>query len=538
MKMKKYIYISLFALTSAFTACSSLEESGVAEAVPFDGQNIRLHTTIGGGTRIDVPSDNKTDWVKGDAIFFLVDGGSGDKGFKATYDGAKWSFAEWFKNGGTQDFNPAGGTVSFAMNGDNLDLATLKPSTLDVSKTALQTLTSYAGGKIGDLLFTNTGSYTVDENGVVDIFLNFTRPMAKIHIKGAYLAATQIRNHIEGTMPGGVDNAGGTNVNYEKSKSMTLRQIIRYQPSADNPELRFRDANSGNGLNGTANMVYETRPEDAQVIDAVYYGNMDSDENGDLTIVMCVNARTYPGIEDNAALGSGGQVAYWRKFPGKSIQPGDNIYIYGPMSDEEATLWTSQAITGEMNFTQKEITLAENQQIALKPYCKWKAPAPSNRTLTYTIGTPGVITVSDDGTTLTTIGLGSTTLTATTADGYSSTMTVSVKEVQELIDVTLSTWGSSITTTYTVGWKFVNNTVVDLTITRAAMLALNSDTGDYEEVVYTDGLDLLARSNSGSASGTLKLREENVKQLPTSKLRISYVYNGKTYTVDIPFTDL
>ena len=70
------------------------------------------------------------------------------------------------------------------------------------------------------------------------------------------------------------------------------------------------------------------------------------------------------------------------------------------------------------------------------------------------------------------------------------------------------------------------------------MLALNPDTGDYEEVVYTDGLDLLARSNSGSASGTLKLREENVKQLPTSKLRISYVYNGKTYTVDIPFTDL
>ena len=70
MKMKKYIYISLFALTSAFTACSSLEESGVAETVPFDGQNIRLHTTIGGGTRIDVPSDNKTDWVKGDAIFF------------------------------------------------------------------------------------------------------------------------------------------------------------------------------------------------------------------------------------------------------------------------------------------------------------------------------------------------------------------------------------------------------------------------------------------------------------------------------------
>ena len=209
--MKKYIYISLFALTSAFTACSSLEESGVAEAVPFDGENIRLHTTIGGGTRIDVPSDNKTDWVKGDAIFFLVDGGSGDKGFKATYDGAKWSFAEWYKNGGTQDFNPAGGTVSFAMNGDNLNLATMKPSNLDVSKTALQTLTTYSGGKVGDLLFTSTGSYTVDENGVVDIFLNFTRPMAKIHVKGVYLAATQIRNHIEGTMPGGVDNAGGTN---------------------------------------------------------------------------------------------------------------------------------------------------------------------------------------------------------------------------------------------------------------------------------------------------------------------------------------
>jgi hypothetical protein len=208
------------------------------------------------------------------------------------------------------------------------------------------------------------------------------------------------------------------------------------------------------------------------------------------------------------------------------------------MSDEEAHLWTSQAITGEMNFTTSQLTLAENQQIALKPYCKWKAPAPSNRTLTYSIGTPGVITLSEDGTTLTTVGLGSTTLTATTADGYASTMTVSVKEVQELIDVSLSTWGTSITTTYTVGWTFKNNTVVDLTVTRAAMMALNPETGAYEEVVYTDGLELLARSNMGTASGTLKLREEIVKQLPTSKLRISYVYNGKTYTVDIPFTKL
>ena len=425
--MKKYIYISLFALTSAFTACSSLEESGVAEAVPFDGQNIRLHTTIGGGTRIDVPSDNKTDWKTGDAIFFLVDGGSGDKGFKATYDGAKWSFAEWFKNGGTQDFNPAGGTVSFAMNGDNLDLATLKPSTLDVSKTALQTLTSYAGGKIGDLLFTNSGSYTVDENGVVDIFLTFTRPMAKIHIKGAYLAATQIRNHKEGTMPGGVDNAGGTNANYNDSKSKTLRQIIRYQPSADNPELRFRDANSGNGLNGTANMVYETRPEDAQIIDAVYYGNMDPDENGDLTIVMCVNARTYPGVEQNAALGKSGQMAYWRKFPGKSIRPGDNIYIYGPMSDEEAHLWTSQAITAEMNFTTTQLDLTLNREVELKEYCKWKTPAPTNRELTFESGTPSIISISKDGKTLKATGLGSTILKAKTIDGIESTMTVIVK---------------------------------------------------------------------------------------------------------------
>ena len=209
------------------------------------------------------------------------------------------------------------------------------------------------------------------------------------------------------------------------------------------------------------------------------------------------------------------------------------------MSDEEATLWTSQAITGEMNFTSAQLTLAENQQIALKPYCKWKAPAPSNRDLTFTVGTPGVISVSDDGTTLTTIGLGSTTLTATTADGYSSTMIVSVKEVQELVDVTQSTWGSSITTTYSVGWIFKNNTVVDLTVTRAAMLVLNTETGNYEENgIYADGLNLLARSNNGTATGTLKLREENVKQLPSSMLRISYVYNGKTYTVDIPFTNL
>lgn len=88
-------------------------------------------------------------------------------------------------------------------------------------------------------------------------------------------------------------------------------------------------------------------------------------QNG-TTIVMCVNARTYPGIGANADMGKSGQVAYWRKFPGKSIRPGDNIYIYGPMSDEEYMLWTSQAVTAEMNFTTPELNLTKNQEIALK----------------------------------------------------------------------------------------------------------------------------------------------------------------------------
>ena len=171
----------------------------------------------------------------------MLDGDKSDKGIKATYDGTAWTFTEWYHNAGMQDFNAAGGTVTFAMSGDNLDLSTLKPSNLDKSNTASTTLTSYTAGKVGDLLFTNQGTYTVDKNGVIDIFLHFERPMAKIHIQGAYVGAVQIRNHVDGTMPGGVDNAGGTNANYNKSKSMTLGQIVRYQPNTQT----FRDANSG-----------------------------------------------------------------------------------------------------------------------------------------------------------------------------------------------------------------------------------------------------------------------------------------------------
>lgn len=421
--MKKYIYILIFALTSAFTACSSLEETGATEFVSADGQKIRLHAIINGGTRIDVPSDNKTDWAKDDEIFFLLDGGNGNKGIKATYDGSAWKFEEWYKNAGMQDFNATGGTVSFAIYGDRLDLTTLKPSTLDPSNTTSTTLTSYAGGKVGDLLFTNNGTYSVDKNGVIDIFLNFARPMAKIHIIGAYIEAVQIRNHIEGTIPGGVDNAGGTNANYNTSKSMTLAEIVRYQPNTQT----FRNGNSGNGLNGTTNMVYQRWADDPQIIDAVYYGNMEPDDNGDITIVMCVKARTYPGVEQNAALGKSGQIAYWRKFPGKSIRPGDNIYIYGPMSDEEAHLWTSQAITAEMNFTTTQLDLTLNQEVELKEYCKWKTPAPTNRELTFESGTPGIISISKDGKTLKATGLGSTILKAKTIDGIESTMTVIVK---------------------------------------------------------------------------------------------------------------
>lgn len=535
MKMKKYIYISLFTFTMALTACSSLDESGVADAIAVDGQNIRMHATIKSGTRIDVPSDNKTDWVNGDMIFMILDGGDADKGFKATYDGSTWSFAEWYKNGKTPDFKPEGGTVTFAMIGDNLDLSTDKPSNYSPAKTTARTLTGYITGtskKVGDIMSTYNGTYTVDKNGVVDIFLTFERPVAKIHITGAYIGATQIRNHIEGTMPGGVDNAAGTNANYNKSKSMTLNEVNRFFPDTQT----FRDKLSGSNLNGAGNMVYSARPEDAQIIDAVYYGTMQPDENGDITIVMCTTASSYKGIEGNAALGSNAMVAYWRKFPGKSINPGDNIYIYGPMSEEEATLWTSQGINGEMNFTQASLTLAENQQVNFKPFCKWKAPAPSDRSLTFEISDPSVITLSEDGNTLYTSGPGTSTITATTISGYQSTMTVSVKEVQELVDVTKSKWGASFSSTYNVGWRFLNNTVVDLVVTRVAMMVPDGS-GGYQEVVSQDDLNLLARASNGSASGELRVKEENVTKLPTSILRITYTYNGNPYTIDVPFSN-
>ena len=393
-------------------------------------QTIRLHANYpeynkrqgNGSAGITVPSDNKTDWAEGDMIFFTIDGGDGNKACKAIYNGYIWDVIEWYKNGGMPDFRAEGGMVTFAMSGENLNLSADQPSNYAESKTTLRTLTNYAGGKVSDIIFDNAGTYTLDENGEVDIYLNFTRPLAKIHIRGAYLAAMQIRNQIEGTMPGGVDNAGGTNANYNKSKKMTLGQIVRYQPSTQT----FRDAMNGNGLNGTANMVYETRPEDPQVIDAVYYGNMEPDENGDITIVMCQNARTYPGIEANAALGDNGQVAYWRKFHDMAINPNDDIYIYGPLSEEEGHLWTSQAITSEMDFTKSETTLIKNQHIDIADFCKWKSPTPTDRFLTFSFSDPSIATVSDDGLTLTALDYGTTTITATTKDGYSSTMTINV----------------------------------------------------------------------------------------------------------------
>ena len=529
LKMKKYIYISLFTFTMAFTACSSLDESGVAESVPVDGQNIRLHATIKSGTRMEVPSDIKTDWENGDMIFMILDGGDGNKAIKATYDGSKWSFAEWYNKAGMPDFKSEGGSVTFAMSGENLNLSSDAPSNYAPSKTTARQLTNYtgAGKKVGDIMSTYSGTYTVSDKGIVDIYLNFERPMAKIHIKGVYASARQIRNHIEGKIPSGIDNAAGTNANYNKAVSMTLKEISRYMPASK----EFRDVNMGNNLKGGFNnMVFETRKEDAQIIDAVYYGTMEPDENGDLTIVLCTSATTYTGIQANEELGSGGMKAYWRKFPGKSINPGDNIYIYGPMSEEEATLWHSQAITGEVEFNRTSLDWAENDKFELKAYYKWKTPAPSNRTLTYEVDNPNVITVSDDGKTLYTHNIGSSKVTATTVDGKSASMTVNVKNVADLVDETKSKWGTSLSTTYRIGWEFVNTTTVDLVVTRVAMMV-----GD-EEVEHAEGLSVLARLSGGSAQGELQIKEANVPNLSTSKLRITYTYDGKEYFKDIPFT--
>lgn len=525
--MKKYIYISLFTFTMAFTACSSLDESGVAESVPVDGQNIRLHATIKSGTRMNVPSDDKTDWVSGDVIFMILDGGDANKAYKATYDGARWNLAEWYKNGGIPDFKSEGGTVSFAIIGDDLDLSKDQPSNYAPSKTTGRILTNYTGGKnkLGDIMSTNSGTYTVDDKGVVDIYLNFERPVAKIHIIGAYLGATQIRNHIEGTIQTGSDNIDGTNAYYNDAKSKTLCEVNRYMPSKQS----FRDKSVSIQLNGANNMVYEARKDDGQIIDAVYYGTMQPDENGDITIVMCNSARNYPGIQANEALGSGGMQAYWRKFPGKSINPGDNIYIYGPMSEEEATLWHSQAITGEVEFNRTSLDWAENDKFELKAYYNWKTPAPSNRTLTYKVDDPNVITVSDDGKTLYTHNIGSSKVTATTVDGKSASMTVNVKNIADLVEADKSTWGTSFSTTNSIGWKFFNNTAVDLVVTRVAMIV-----GD-EEVDYEEGLSVLARSSGGTANGELRIKDANISKLQESMLRITYTYNGTEYFKDVTF---
>ena len=95
-------------------------------------------------------------------------------------------------------------------------------------------------------------------------------------------------------------------------------------------------------------------------------------------------------------------------------------------------------------------------------------------------------------------------------------------------------WGTSFSSTYNVGWRFFNNTSVDLTVIRVAMMVPDG-TGGYQEVVSQDDLNLLARANNGSCTGTLRVKEENVTKLPTSILRITYTYNGNAYSIDVPF---
>ncbi len=519
MKTKRLL-LSLVTMLVTFTAWA---DSTIRLHVPYPLYNTKGNVIESG---VKVPSDNKTDWANGDMIFMVLDGGDANKAFKATYDGANWNFEEWYQNGGTPDFKPEGGIISFAMIGDDLDLSKDQPSNYAPSKTAARILTNYtgAGKKVGDIMFTNAGTYTFDEKGVVDIYLQLERPMAKIHIMGAYIGATQIRNHIEGTMPGGVDNAAGTNANYNKSKSMTLNEVNRFFPNTQT----FRDKLSGSNLNGAGNMVYSARPEDAQIIDAVYYGIMEPDENGDMTIVMCSNARLYPGVQGNEAQGKDGQVAYWRTFPQMSINPNDDIYIYGPMSNEEAHLWHQQAKYAQMDFTTPELTLVENTQNILRSYCKWKAPAPSDRTLTFEVSDPSIVTVSDDGNILYTHSIGTATITATTIDGYSSTMTVKVKEAAEVVDATKSKWGT-IVSPCNVKWEFFNNTSADFVVTRVAVI-IEGKEADYEE-----GLNVLAKADNGIASGTLNVKEEHVSKLSSSILRITYTYNGKEFSVDVPY---
>lgn len=379
MKKKKNI-IAVFTLLIILVITSCTQDDLTATK-PSNFENIKFKINIENPLSTRAASDGKTKWTKGDQIYISIDGDK-DNLCDLVYDGSNWNI------------NKLTNTVLFKESGK---LNGVFADTLKYSKENITTL--------GDILYTDEGTYKKDGD-VVYINLNMNkRPVAKVKINGVP----------EGFWIDGMKEYTNLNIS----------------------DMSWENTSS----NGKLNKEFENTQA------YTFYGTLAAN-NGNTTIKL-VN----------------GHGAYYSKtFTGKIINAGNYITVQGPYITKD---WDSLIpVENLLSIKDASIVLGDTQNA--KNYFRFIPEDATNQNVSYKSADESIATVDASGN-ITGKNLGETYITATSEDGqYSCEIRVKVVDLSSLVSVNISSTSVEYTNTgvyYGVTYTIKNNSSVNIYIT-------------------------------------------------------------------------
>ena len=378
--MKKlFLYSSFVVLSSLFFVACSNDDS--YEQIDFNNLKYVVNVSTGDDAssshKIRSKANSKLGWDNNDCIFMSADGSAGNI-YKLTFDGTDWDVVKAVE---TAKFNGTSGKVNAVFSN--------KSSYKDAGEVLVE----------GDILYTDEGTYKIEDNIVfINLKMN-KRPISRIEIKGV----------ADGFWIEELKNYSGVNVS-----NLSL---------IENKDHYIGQKEDGGGV--------------------VYYGVLPEDADGNFTLTLT----NKDGLSCQ------------RTYKGKTLSAGDHIVINGPAS-AEANDWNIilkgiQAV--ESNINMKIGTTGKISDLyVLVP------ENATNKEVEATSSNSSVVKINADGT-YTTMELGDAVITIKTKDGnHSCQIQVNVKDVPFFISA-IPTGGAIMSINGVIqrgsslNWQFKNN---------------------------------------------------------------------------------
>ena len=431
--MKKNILYSTFvAFTCLFFAACSNDDN--LEQIDFNNLKFVVNVSTDDNNssihKVKSKANSKIGWSNNDCIFMSADG-SATNIYKLTFNGKDWNVE---KADEAAKFSNSSGKVNAVFSN--------KSSYKDAGEVLVE----------GDILYTDEGTYKIEDN-VVFINLNMSkRPVARIEIKGVG----------EGFWIEELTNYSGVNV----SNLSLIENEAHYTGQKED----------GGGM--------------------VYYGVLPKDADGNFTLTLT----NKEGL------------SYQRTYKDKSLSAGDHIVINGPVSTE-ANDW--YIVLKGIQAVKSDISIGIGTVSSISELYVLVPENATSKEVKVTSSDPSVVKINEDGT-YSAVGIGNAVITIKTKDDkYSCQIQIQVKAievngirpVESKINLAVGSTGK-ISGLYIIEPENATNKEVEVTSSDPSVVKINED-GTYTTLKLGSAI-ITVKTKDGNHSCQIEIAVEDI----------------------------